>query len=172
MATRAGILAWEVPWTEESGGLQSMGSQRVGQDWLTEHARICKTKSQHLSLAFCSLNNLISLMAFFSLSNIYQLPGKPFPLKKDPWHFAWNVLKIFHPCSDVSLSLECNSSLAGYFCLWKTTHILYISSSCVSQGTQRIISFQYSFKALYISTSHHIISKKIFGIFLFELNSS
>ena len=30
MATHSGILAWEIPWTEESGGLQSMGSQRVG----------------------------------------------------------------------------------------------------------------------------------------------
>ena len=27
------ILAWRIPWTEESGGLQSMGSQRVGRDW-------------------------------------------------------------------------------------------------------------------------------------------
>ena len=32
MATRSSILAWEIPWTEEPGGLQSMGSQRVGQD--------------------------------------------------------------------------------------------------------------------------------------------
>ena len=30
MATRYSILAWRVPWTEEPGGLQSMGSQRVG----------------------------------------------------------------------------------------------------------------------------------------------
>ena len=29
MATHSSILAWEVPWTEELGGLQSMGSQRV-----------------------------------------------------------------------------------------------------------------------------------------------
>ena len=29
MATHASILAWETPWTEEPGGLQSMGSQRV-----------------------------------------------------------------------------------------------------------------------------------------------
>ena len=29
MATHSSILAWEIPWTEESGGLQSMGSQRV-----------------------------------------------------------------------------------------------------------------------------------------------
>ena len=32
MATHSGVLAWRVPWTEEPGGLQSMGSQRVRHD--------------------------------------------------------------------------------------------------------------------------------------------
>ena len=32
MTTHSGILAWEVPWTEEPGGLQSMGLQRVRYD--------------------------------------------------------------------------------------------------------------------------------------------
>ena len=32
MATLSSILAWRIPWTEEPGGLQSMGSQRVGRD--------------------------------------------------------------------------------------------------------------------------------------------
>ena len=32
MATLSSILAWEIPWTEEPGGLQSMGLQRVGHD--------------------------------------------------------------------------------------------------------------------------------------------
>ena len=31
-ATHSSILAWRIPWTEEPGGLQSMGSQRVGRD--------------------------------------------------------------------------------------------------------------------------------------------
>ena len=30
MATHSGILPWEISWTEEPGGLESMGSQRVG----------------------------------------------------------------------------------------------------------------------------------------------
>ena len=30
MATTSSILAWKIPWTEEPGGLQSMGSKRVG----------------------------------------------------------------------------------------------------------------------------------------------
>ena len=33
MATHSSIFAWEIPWTEEPGGLQSIGSQRVGHDW-------------------------------------------------------------------------------------------------------------------------------------------
>ena len=35
MATHCSVLAWKIPWTEEPGGLQSMGSLRVGQDWAT-----------------------------------------------------------------------------------------------------------------------------------------
>ena len=32
MATHSSILAWEIPWTEKPGGLQSVGSHRVGCD--------------------------------------------------------------------------------------------------------------------------------------------
>ena len=33
MATHSSLLAWRIPWTEEPGGLQSMGSQIIGHDW-------------------------------------------------------------------------------------------------------------------------------------------
>ena len=36
-ATHYSIVAWEIPWTEEPGGLQSMGLQRVGHDLVTQH---------------------------------------------------------------------------------------------------------------------------------------
>ena len=36
MATHSSILAWRIPWTEEPGGLWSMGLQRVGHDWATK----------------------------------------------------------------------------------------------------------------------------------------
>ena len=51
MATHSSILAWRIPWTEEPGGLQSMGSQRVGHNLATKwqqqihaytHTRVCK----------------------------------------------------------------------------------------------------------------------------------
>ena len=35
MATHSSILTWRIPWSEEPGGLQSMGSQRVGHDRAT-----------------------------------------------------------------------------------------------------------------------------------------
>ena len=35
MATLPSILAWRIPWTEKSGGLQSIGLQTVGHDWAT-----------------------------------------------------------------------------------------------------------------------------------------
>ena len=35
MATHSSILAWRIPWTEEPGGRQSMGSQGVWYDWAT-----------------------------------------------------------------------------------------------------------------------------------------
>ena len=35
LATRSGALAWKIPLAEEPGGLQSLGSLRVGQDWAT-----------------------------------------------------------------------------------------------------------------------------------------
>ena len=40
MATHSSILAWKIPGTEEPGGLQSVGSQRVGHDWVTEHTQL------------------------------------------------------------------------------------------------------------------------------------
>ena len=47
MATPSSILAWKIPWTEEPGGLQSTGLQRVGQELATEHADV-HSKSPHL----------------------------------------------------------------------------------------------------------------------------
>ena len=42
MATHSSVLAWETPWTEEPGGLQSMGHKRVRHDLATkQQQRLC-----------------------------------------------------------------------------------------------------------------------------------
>ena len=40
MATHFSILSWRIPWTEEPGGPQSLGSQRVRHDWATKHSPV------------------------------------------------------------------------------------------------------------------------------------
>ena len=47
MAAHSSFLAWEIPWTEEPGGLQSMGSQRVRHDLAIK---------QQQGLRLCTLN--------------------------------------------------------------------------------------------------------------------
>ena len=48
MALHSSTLAWKIPWTEEPGRLQSMGSQRVGHDWVTSLSRIGEGKGNPL----------------------------------------------------------------------------------------------------------------------------
>ena len=55
MAPHSSILAWRIPWTEEPGGLQPMGSQRVGHEWVT---------SLSLSLC-CERKNLCLITSHF-----------------------------------------------------------------------------------------------------------
>ena len=49
MAARSSILAWSIPWTEGPGGLQSMGSQRVGHDG--SHLAQHRTRLIHVDVA-------------------------------------------------------------------------------------------------------------------------
>ena len=70
MATHASILAWRIPWTEDPGGLQSKGLQRVGHDWatniFTSHIWIgregreghCRQRKQHMQMQRECLKNL------------------------------------------------------------------------------------------------------------------
>ena len=63
MAAHSSILAWEIPWTEESGGLQSMGSDMTKR---TEHASRCKSppmkKNRLWHLFLCSLKAILFLL--------------------------------------------------------------------------------------------------------------
>ena len=65
MATHSIILVWKIPWMEEPGTLQSMGSQRVGHDWAT-----------NTSLCFCFWSQL---MYFCSVGIDGSPPGSPIP---------------------------------------------------------------------------------------------
>ena len=57
MPTHCSILAWRIPLTEEPGGLQCMGSQRVGHDLVTE-------QQQHLYSEHSTLEALNKMQLF------------------------------------------------------------------------------------------------------------
>ena len=59
MATRSHILPWRIPWTEEPGRLESMGSQRVGHEWGTNATTT--VKSLQMETAAMKLKDAYSL---------------------------------------------------------------------------------------------------------------
>ena len=59
METHSSILAWRIPWTEEPGGLQSMGSQRVGHDWVTSLHVVIYLGAEGISGSFCTSINFL-----------------------------------------------------------------------------------------------------------------
>ena len=61
MATHSSILAWRIQWTKEPGGLQSMGSQRVRHDWVTNTFRHIINISFHFYRKSLSLSDNLTI---------------------------------------------------------------------------------------------------------------
>ena len=67
MATHSSILAWKTSWTEEPGGLQSMGSQRLRHDWVTNTYLLITSKKQ--TKIFCLEKKNSILLLVITLKN-------------------------------------------------------------------------------------------------------
>ena len=67
-ATHSSVLAWEIPWMEEPGGLQSTGSQRVGHDWATS---LSLSVSQLIN--FCLKYWVAWVLCIFWILALYQI---------------------------------------------------------------------------------------------------
>ena len=84
MATHSSNLAWKIPWMEEPGRLQSMGSLRVGHNWATELNQTVFIP-RVLSLPFPSVPSMALLtwtqrLLSLPLPTVHELPSKPFRL--------------------------------------------------------------------------------------------
>ena len=84
MATHSSILACRIPWTEKTGGLQSMGSERVGHHWVTKHTH---RESEMVSLV--AQQERICLQS--------RRPGFDPWVGKIPWRRAWQPTPGFLP---------------------------------------------------------------------------
>ena len=69
MATHSSTLAWKISWTEKPGGLPSMGSQRLGHNFLTKHAYTC---------------SVLGKMAFSRALNVSPSTWKGTPIWEEP----------------------------------------------------------------------------------------
>ena len=77
MGTHSSILAWTISWTEKPGGLQSMGSQRVGHDRVTNtHCRFASMRS-NLPPIYTSIVH--TTQVFYPLAS-FQMPVCFFPV--------------------------------------------------------------------------------------------
>ena len=68
MATCFSVFAWEMPRTGDSGGLKSMGSQRVRHDWAHRHIDLKKEKEGHYMMAHTLLRRKTFRFCTFSFS--------------------------------------------------------------------------------------------------------
>ena len=103
MATHSNILAWRIPWTEEPGRLQFMGSQRVGHDWATS-----------LSLSFLSWLNSLPVLTLHPLNSVV-LKYKHDTHLHVRWHSElkpWKVM-IQHATEPIICPLFCIPSLVA-----------------------------------------------------------
>ena len=75
MATHSGVLAWRIPWTEESGGLLSLGSHRVGHDW-SDLAAAAANKYIRRSVDWDMWPNLCYIVLWASTTN-YAIFASP-----------------------------------------------------------------------------------------------
>ena len=86
MATHSSILAWEIPWREEPGRLQSMELQRVGHDLVT--------KQQEQNYISITLGASLIAQVVKNLPACRRLEFNPW-VKKIPWRRQWLPTPVF-----------------------------------------------------------------------------
>ena len=128
MATHSSVLAWRTPQTEEPGGLQSMGSQRIRHDWATNTFTFFHGNS---ILVFWGTSILSSIVAapiyiptnsvgrfptLLTLSSIYYL-----------WTIWWQSFWLVWDGKSLQLWFDFPSSGAEhlFMCLWPSVRLLW-----------------------------------------------
>ena len=103
--THSSILAWEIPWTEKPGGLQSMGSQRVGNNIATEYSTqfsyicsiICDSQITFYNIYLCHLVSKRASQVVLVVKNPLANAGDGLDpwVRKIPWRMAWPPTPVF-----------------------------------------------------------------------------
>ena len=109
--THSSVLAWRIPWTEEPGGLQSTGSQRVGHDWATSLRLVTTKHWVGLPVRYSSFPLFIYVM--HSLKSIHV-----------------NPFSQFSPLFPTWCPYSCSLHLCLYFCFAnKIIYTIFLDST-------------------------------------------
>ena len=125
MATHSGVLAWRIPRTGEPGGLLSMGSHRVGQDWSDTAAAAAETFLRaslvaqwlriHLQCRSCRFDPWVRNMSWSRKWQPVQYSCLENPMGRGAWRATVHrVAKSRTRLRWVSIS----TVIVGLFCLW------------------------------------------------------
>ena len=115
MVPHSSTLAWEIPWMEEPGRLQSMGSLRVGHDWATSFSLLCIGEGNGNPLQCSCLENPRDWGAWWAaVYGVAQSRTRLKQLSNSSSNVYWNaflrlspkvqiVPSFFSPCARLSL---------------------------------------------------------------------
>ena len=100
MATHSSILAWRTPRSEEPGGLQSLGSQRIGHDWMAKHT-LTHTHSTFITNSLVTKQLKISVKSALNIRFCHKMLLLYTPVSKHcshgtvqfqiPRHLVWKI---------------------------------------------------------------------------------
>ena len=116
MAIHSSILAWRIPWTEEPGGPQSSGSQRVRHNWMTNTTLLLIVLWSEKMLDMISI--FLNLLRFDLSPKIWSiLENVSCALEKTVYSSAlgWNVLKISMRSISFNVSFKTSVSLLIFY---------------------------------------------------------
>ena len=138
MATHSSILAYKIPWTEEPGGLQSMGSQRVGHDWSASLSLAWNVPL--VSLIFLKRALVFPILLFSSISLHWSLRKAFLALLAILWNSAFKGIYLsFSPLPLASLlfSAICKASSDNHFAFLHFFFLgmVLITASCTVSWT-------------------------------------
>ena len=112
MAIHSSILVWRTPWTEEPGGLQSMGSHKVQRDsstitcpsYTTKDVWLRFNQSHQASESKLSHSTIARVSQWWGIERWKDKRAilKYWPLRKEVWGIAWNYQQI--KCSGTLMS--------------------------------------------------------------------
>ena len=146
MATHSSILARRIPWTEEPGGLQSTGSQRVGHDWsdlACTHCHLSSSLYHVLTWVTVSASHQCSLTQFLSSSNRFYASKSDLSERRFCLIVSLTA-KIHHW---LSMALSPNS-----FAWFKKSSIIWPFHMCIAPSSITIlpsITLSLTFSSMY-----------------------